>query len=157
MTGALANKHCLNEMDEEILPRSRITNQKLEDDREGSRTMMQDACMYSLKSGLRGSWGQCLCLLYISLQGDFPQPPPSSELLELTDGAFKARAIGPRINFCSWNLLDVGEAGERREPVRLGGRRRREEGARRERSRGVAELLACLGTPAPHRHEKFLL
>lgn len=30
MTGALANKHCLYEMDEEILPRSRITNQKLE-------------------------------------------------------------------------------------------------------------------------------
>lgn len=68
--------------------------------------------------------------------------------MELTDGAFIARAIGPRINFCSWNLLDVGEVCELREPVRLGGRRR-EEGARRERSRRVAELLAYLGTPAP--------
>lgn len=70
-------------MDEGILPRSRITNQKLEDDREGSRTMIQDTCMYSLKSGLRGSWGQCPCLLYISLQGDFPQLTPSFEPMAL--------------------------------------------------------------------------
>lgn len=34
-------------------------------------------------------------------------PVPSPWFLELTDGAFKARAMGPRINFCSWNLLDV--------------------------------------------------
>ena len=60
-------------------------------------------------------------------------PALSPWLLELTDGAFKARAMGPWINFCSWNLLDVCVACELREPMRRGG--------------AAAEQVAYLGTP----------
>lgn len=82
-------------------------------------------------------------MLHMSVQGDFQQPLPawSRGLLELTDGAFTARAMGPRINLCSWNLLDVCVACEPSEPMRLGGR-----GGRRGERRG-AELLAYLAMP----------
>lgn len=45
--------------------------------------------------------------------------------------------MGPRINFCSWNLLDVCAACEPREPMGLEGGT----------GGGGAELLAYLGTP----------
>lgn len=75
-------------------------------------------------------------------------PALSPQFLELRDGAFKARAMGPRINFCSWNLLDACVAREPRAPMRWG----------EEKERGWgAELLAYLGMPGTAQCGKFLL
>lgn len=81
---------------------------------------MEDSCGHSQEE-----FGVSACVYFIlvfkvTFSSLFPALSPW--LLELTDGAFKARAMGLRINFCSWNLLDVCVACEPREPMRMGGR-----------------------------------
>lgn len=45
--------------------------------------MMGGSRVHSLKSRLGGVWGQGLCVLPISVQGDFEQPLPGSQPVTL--------------------------------------------------------------------------